>query len=106
MNYFVSDTRFIMLGIALIFAGFVVLGIFGGQFLEFTVQENEFGNCVDYAGSGTISIDCNVIMQEKLIFFSVVITLIGTGIFALIKGYRGKWDQDVKSNEMVGPKND
>jgi len=33
-----SDTRFIILGIALVFAGFLVLGILGRPFLEFTVQ--------------------------------------------------------------------
>jgi hypothetical protein len=45
-------------------------------------------------------------MQDKLLFFGVVIALIGGGILSLIKGYRGKWDQDVKSDEMVGPKRD
>jgi len=100
----VSDTRFIMLGIALVFAGFLVLGILGKPFLEFTVQANEFGNCVDYTETGAVSIDCDIIMQNKLIFFAVVVALIGSGIISLIKGYRGRWDQDVKSDEMVGPK--
>lgn len=99
-----SDTRFIMLGIALVFAGFLVLGILGKPFLEFTVQANEFGNCVDYTETGAVSIDCDIIMQNKLIFFAVVGALIGLGILSLIKGYRGRWDQDVKSDEMVGPK--
>jgi len=45
-------------------------------------------------------------MQNKLLFFGVVIALIGGGIFSLVKGYRGKWDQNVKSDEMVGPKSD
>ena len=95
-----------MLGIVLVFAGFLVLGILGRPFLEFTVQVNEFGNCIDYAEPGAVSADCNVIMQNKLIFFGVVIGLIGSGVFALAKGYRGRWDQDVKSDEMVGPKKD
>lgn len=95
-----------MLGLALVFAGFLVLGIFGRPFLEFTVQANEFGNCVDYTETGAVSTDCDIIMQNKMLFFGVVMGLIGTGIVALIKGYRGKWDQDVKSNEMVGPKKD
>ena len=101
-----SDTRFIMLGVALVFAGFVVLGILGKPFLEFTIQANEFGNCIDYTESGAVSTDCGVIMQDKLIFFAVVVALIGFGILSLIKGYRGRWDQDVKSDEMVGPKKD
>jgi len=101
-----SDTRFIMLGIALVFAGFLILGIFGGHFFEFTVQVNEFGNCIDYTETGTISTDCGVIMQNKMIFFVVVMGLISSGIVGLVKGYRGRWDQDVKSDEMVGPKKD
>lgn len=95
-----------MLGIVLVFAGFLVLGILGRPFLEFTVQVNEFGNCVDYTETGAVSTDCGVIMQNKILFFGVVMGLIGSGIAALIKGYRGRWDQDVKSDEMVGPKKD
>ena len=101
-----SDTRFIILGVALVFSGFIVLGILGKPFLDFTVQANEFGNCIDYTQSGTVSTDCGVIMQNKLIFFGIVLALIGGGIISLIKGYQGKWDQDVKSDEMVGPKRD
>ena len=101
-----SDTRFIMLGIALVFVGFLVLGVLGRQFLEFTVQVNEFGNCVDYTETDAVSTDCGIIMQDKLIFFGVVFGLIISGIVALVKGYRGRWDQDVKSDEMVGPKKD
>ena len=99
-----SDTRFIMLGITLVFAGFLVLGILGRSFLEFTVQVNEFGNCINYTETGAVSSDCGVIMQDKLIFFGVVMSLISSGIAALVKGYCGRWDQDVKSDEMVGPK--
>jgi hypothetical protein len=95
-----------MLGIALVFAGFLILGVLGRSFLEFTVQENEFGNRVDYTETGAVSTDCGVIMQDKILLFGVVMGLIGSGIVALIKGYRGRWDQDVKSDEMVGPKKD
>ena len=101
-----SDTRFIMLGIALVFAGFLVLGILGRPFLEFTVQVNEFGNCIDYKETGEVSADCGAIMRDKLIFFGMVMGLISSGIVVLVKGYRGRWDQDVKSDEMVGPKKD
>jgi hypothetical protein len=70
-----SDTRFIMLGIALIFTGFIVLGLLGRQFVEFTIQVDEFGNCIDYTETGTVSIDCDVIMQDKLIFFGAIFGL-------------------------------
>ncbi len=101
-----SDTRFVMLGIVFVFAGFLVLGILGRPFLEFTVQVNEFGNCINYTGSSTVSSSCDITMQDKIVFFGVVMGLIGFGVVALVKGYRGRWDQDVKSDEMVGPKND
>jgi hypothetical protein len=32
-----------------------------------------------------------------------VIVLIGGGIISLIKGVKGRWDQDVKPDDMVGP---
>jgi len=35
-----SDTRFIILGIVLIFAGIIVLSVFGGQFNEITYKMN------------------------------------------------------------------
>jgi hypothetical protein len=95
-----------MLGLVLVFAGFLVLGLLGRPFLQFTIQANEFGDCIDYAQADAVLTDCNMIMQDKLLFFGIVVGLIGSGIVALIKGYRGKWDQDVKSNEMVGPKKD
>ena len=100
-----SDTRFIMIGLILVFVGFLLVGVLDRQYLEFTVQANEFGDCFDYTDqSNPIPVNCDVIMQNKTIFFGARFVLIGSGIFALIKGVRGKWDQDVKSDEMVGPK--
>ena len=102
-----SDTRFIILGVVLVFVGFLVLGIFGRPFFEFTIQANEFGDCFDYTeDERTIPVDCNLILGNKVILFGVVFVLIGGGIIALIKGVRGRWDQDVKSDEMLGPKED
>ena len=31
--------------------------------------------------------------------------MIGAGNFALVKGVRGRWDQDVKPEDMLGPGN-
>lgn len=101
-----SDTRFILLGIVFIFAGFLILGLVGRPFFEFTIQANEFGDCIDYTETGALTRDCETIIQDKLLFFGGVMGLIGFGIMALVKGYRGQWDQDVKSDEMVGPKKD
>jgi hypothetical protein len=36
-------------------------------------------------------------------FSGLVIGLIGAGVASLVKGVRGRWDQDVKPEDMVGP---
>lgn len=99
-----SDTRFTLLGIGLIFAGFVTIGIVGSQFTSYTIEINEFGDCFEYSeDSPPKPINCSYKMGDKSIFFAIVISLIGAGIFCLIKGIRGKWDQKVRPEDMVGP---
>ena len=44
--------------------------------------------------------------QEKTLLFLGVAVIIGSGIFSLIKGVKGTWDQDVKPEEMLGPGGD
>ena len=98
-----SDTRFIILGVGLIFAGIIVLTVFGDQSDEITLQE-EFRECYEYhADAPPTEIDCNVAFQNKLIIFAIVVLLIICGIVSLVKGIRGRWDQDVKPEDMVGP---
>jgi len=100
----VSDTRFTLLGIGLIFAGFIVLGIFGPKYFETTIQAEEFDNCYEYfEDRPPVQVDCSEKLQDKAMFSGLVIGLICIGIASLIKGVRGKWDQDVKPEDMVGP---
>ena len=98
-----SDTRFTMLGIGLIFAGFVVMGILGGQYFDATIQAEEFETCLDYSGETPVPVECDAHLQGKTVFFGLVIGLIGAGIISLVKGVRGRWDQDVKPEDIVGP---
>jgi len=99
----VSDTRFIILGVGLIFAGIIVLTVFGAQFDEITMQE-EFHVCYEYhADTPPTEIDCNIASQNKIVTFAIVVLLIMCGIASLIKGIKGRWDQDVKPEDMVGP---
>jgi len=99
----VSDTRFIILGVGLIFSGIIILSIFGAQFDEITMQE-EFHVCYEYhADMPPTEIDCDVASQNKIVIFGVVTLLIVCGIASLVKGIKGKWDQDVKPEDMVGP---
>ena len=98
-----SDTRFIILGVGLIFAGIIILSVFGAQFDEITMQE-EFHVCYEYhADTPPTEIDCNIASQNKIVTFAIVVLLIMCGIASLVKGIRGEWDQDVKPEDMVGP---
>ncbi|MGI0004529.1 MAG: hypothetical protein ACREAX_04445 [Candidatus Nitrosotenuis sp.] len=98
-----SDTRFTMLGIALIFVGFLLFGIFGQQYYNLSIQEQEFGDCFEFVDGSRIEIECIIATNSKMAFFALVLGLIGAGIFFLVKGARGKWDQDVKPEDAVGP---
>ena len=99
-----SDTRFTLIGIGLIFVGFIVLGVFGSQYALSTLEAEQFGDCFEYfEDKPPVPVSCEIKFLDKLLFFGLVVGLIGAGIFALIKGVRGKWDQDVKPEDMVGP---
>ena len=98
-----SDTRFIILGVGLIFSGIIVLTVFGVYVDEITLQE-EFRECYEYhADMPPTEIDCDIAFQNKMSFFAIVALLIICGIASLVKGVRGRWDQDVKPEDMVGP---
>lgn len=100
-----SDTRFTIIGIGLIFAGFVILGIFGSSYFAATVESEEFDNCFEYFDDRPpVQIDCEVKLQGKMVFSGVVLALLGAGIASLVKGVKGRWDQDVKPEDMVGPR--
>ena len=100
-----SDTRFIILGVGLIFAGIIVLSVFGAKFSEITMQE-EFRECYEYhTDEPPTEINCDIAFQNKLIIFAIVTLLIICGIASLLKGMKGKWDQNVKPEDMVGPSN-
>ena len=98
-----SDTRFIILGVGLIFTGIIVLTVFGAQVDEITLQE-ELRECYEYhADAPPTEIDCDIAFQNKMNIFAIVALLIICGIASLVKGIRGRWDQDVKPEDMVGP---
>ncbi|HIO85649.1 MAG TPA: hypothetical protein EYG64_04495 [Candidatus Nitrosopelagicus sp.] len=98
-----SDTRFIILGVGLIFVGIIVLTVFGAQVDEITLQE-EFRECYEYhTDAPPTEIDCDIAFQNKMIIFAIVALLITCGIASLVKGIRGGWDQNVKPEDMVGP---
>lgn len=94
-----------MIGSVLAFSGFLLGGMTGVQYQQYAVQAVQFAVCYDYTPDGhTIKVKCDEKLQEKFIFLAISLGLIGGGAFVLVKGIRGKWDQNVKSNEMLGPK--
>ena len=100
----VSDTRLVILGSVLAFAGFLLGGITGAQYQQYVIQSRQFDVCYDYTPDGnSVAVKCNEKIQDMLFFLVSSLGLIGVGVFVLVKGVRGKWDQNVKSDEMVGP---
>ena len=99
-----SDIRFILIGVGLVFSGFLILGIFGDEYRTANIQNAEFGECYQYFDDAPPKrVNCEIEVQNSTIFVAVVLSLIGAGIVALIKGYRGKWDNEVRPEEMLGP---
>ena len=75
-----SDTRFIILGVGLIFAGIIVLTVFSTHVDEITLQE-EFPECYEYhTDAPPTEIDCDTAFQSKMIIFAIVALLIICGI--------------------------
>ncbi|MHB8602531.1 MAG: hypothetical protein ACYC6W_09910 [Nitrosotalea sp.] len=100
-----SDIRLIILGSVFILAGLLLGGILGPQYVQYGIQKVEFGDCFDYKDDGTgIKVNCDLKIQDEYMILAGIFSLIGSGIFILIKGIRGKWDQNVRDDEMVGPK--
>jgi len=99
-----SDIRFIMIGVVTITIGFIFLGVYGEEYTEYTVQSKEFSDCYEFeAESQPSQLDCDEVLQNKILFFLAVIGIISGGILALIKGLKGNWDQRVRPEDMVGP---
>ena len=98
-----SDTRFIIIGIGLIFSGIIFLSVFGSQSTEIALQEG-FSKCFEYYDdSPPTEIDCDVASENKMITFTITTLFIVCGIVSLVKGMKGRWDQNVKPEDMVGP---
>lgn len=100
----VSDTRLTIAGIGLVFAGFIVLGVFGGQYAGPSIEAEQFGDCHLYSDDAPpVKVPCEDAVGSQTAFFALVVGLIAAGIAALALGVRGRWDQKVRPEDMVGP---
>ena len=96
--------RFILIGIALTFVGFIILGVFGHDYQAATLESDEFGTCYDYSNvKAPVEINCSFKIFDQTIFFALIIGFIGAGFIALVKGAKGNWDNKVKPEDVVGP---
>ena len=96
--------RFIIIGIVLVFVGFIILGGFGNQFQSATIESNEFGTCYEYSDEKPPSeINCSFKVFDQTVFFGIIIGFIVAGIISLVKGVKGDWDNKVKPEDMAGP---
>ena len=99
-----SDMRFIILGIALIFVGFIILGAFGHEYQAATLESNEFGTCYEYFDDKPpAKINCSFKIMDQTLFFTLILSFIVLGIISLIKGIKGDWDNKVKPEDVAGP---
>jgi hypothetical protein len=102
-----SDMRYIIIGIVIIFSGFLVLGVFGHDYQVANIEANEFGKCYQYYDDKEpVPVSCSSKIFEQVLFFTIVVVLIIGGIISLIKGIKGNWDNQVKPEDMVGPGGD
>ena len=101
-----SDMRFTIIGIVLIFVGFIILGTLGESYQAATFESNEFGTCYEYSEDmPPVEINCSYKIFDQTVFFGVVIGFIIAGIISLVKGVRGDWDNKVRPEDMIGPGN-
>lgn len=100
-----SDIRLIMGGAAIIFAGFILGDMANSNYAQFAVQQQNFDECYDYSTGVAVHVKCAEKSQDYLLYIVLSLGLLGTGGVVIFKGIRGRWDHDVKDNEMVGPKN-
>ncbi len=99
--------RYIIIGIVFIFSGFLILGVFGHDYQIANIEASEFGECYeDYDDKEPVTVSCSSKIFDQTLFFAIVLALIGSGIISLVKGVKGKWDNEVKSEDMVGPGGD
>lgn len=94
-----------MVGSVMIFAGFYVVGMGASEYSQISMQISEFDNCYDYSAGTAMHVNCSKAEQDAFFYLALAFSMLGGGSYVIFRGIRGKWDQNVKSDEMLGPKN-
>lgn len=81
-----------------------MLGAFGGQYAGPSIEAEQFDDCYRYSDDAMpVEVPCEAVVASKVLFFALVVGLVAAGIAALAFGIRGRWDQKVRPEDMVGP---
>jgi hypothetical protein len=86
------------------FAGFMLGGAVNSSYSQFAIQQENFDQCFDYSSGVAVHVKCSEKSQDHLLYLGLSLGLLGIGGVVIFKGIRGKWDNNVKDDEMVGPK--
>lgn len=95
-----------MTGCVIIFVGFLVAGMAGSQYSQMSIQKAQFDDCYDYSTGKQVYVNCSYEENQALLLLAFAVGLMGGGSYVVFRGIKGRWDQNVKSDEMVGPKRD
>lgn len=74
-------------------------------YAQFMIQADQFDECYDYSTGNQVKVKCSDMANDSFLYLALSIVLVGMGGLIIFKGIRGKWDENVKSDEMLGPKN-
>ena len=99
-----SDIRLIIIGSVIIFVGFYVADMGGSQYNQIAIQATQFDDCYDYSTGTAVHVNCVQAEHDALLYVALAVFLIGVGAYLIFRGIKGRWDQNVKNDEMVGPK--
>lgn len=99
-----SDIRLIMIGSLIVFGGFYVASLAGSEYSEMSMQATQFDDCYDYSSGAAVQVSCIQAEHDALLYLALALALFGAGGYVIFRGIRGRWDQNVKNDEMVGPK--
>ncbi len=88
----------------IVFAGFYVASMAGSEYSQMAIQLAQFDDCYDYSSGIAIHVSCVTVEHDALLYFSLTLSLFGGGGYIIFRGIKGRWDQNVKNDEMLGPK--